>query len=363
MALVLVAATVVTLAGMSMVVRKTVPIDLDLVVWGLRFSVTGGEETLLSERVPFDRLVVEGCEAVVFPLVKIQSWRQASVEDVGAARFRCDPFEVGSKVTLHQDGPNATGPGNVERLTVPPGGSVRIETTTARPPAVRIEIAPGPPVNLTLRGGAPLALTAEFARLEGVELPAALADVTTYRVSPVSDLRVATVESAPDLKLVLTPGALTPPEQIFRATPDVPVTEVELLRWSDVIDGTESTVISGTLTYPSLPAIERAPLELDDFVELEDLTQFRLRTLALTRLEQLELDPPPPVSIDRDSLVVQVRFIGEASVVRVNGVGREVTLFEWLRTNPTVVVLALIAAAVFWSGWEIFIHFDARRSS
>jgi hypothetical protein len=335
------AVAAMSFAAIASSTRVPTDVELDMTSRSLMFTVGGDEPVqVLNNSTRLSRLAVEDCGLIALPPFRVEPTGQAQdVDDVvtlappapSAVRLTCDPSISGSKVLFRPPSDDASvALGTLGRVPIQPGDQVSLEVTAATRPYVRLEVSRKSSIGFVFEP-APFEIVSEFVSIEGAS-PAADGSVRRYRASLVDDdgERVANIESALALKLVMVPAPGVGADAIFRNALDIPMTTVSLFQRSEVDDRFVSTAITGSLTYPSQPNSPAMAIENGDSVSLHAESGFRLTRLGLQE--------------DGSALTFSMR--GIADEAQTEGVDRRVTLLQAVLVNRTMLVLAISAVVL-----------------
>jgi hypothetical protein len=257
----------------------------------------------------------------------------------------CDPSIPGSKVLFRPPGDDASVElGTLGRVPIQPGDQVSLEVTAVTRPFVRLEVSRKSSIGFVFEP-MPFEIVSEFVSIEGASLSAD-GNVRRYSASLVGrdGERVANIESALALKLVMVPAPGVSADAIFRNGLDIPMTTVSLFQRSEADDRLVSTAITGSLTYPSQPNRPAMAIENGDIVSLHADSGFRLTRLGLQE--------------DGSALTFSMR--GIADEAQTEGVDRRVTLLQAVLVNRAMQVLA-ISAVVLVQLWSLRRFWPARN--
>ena len=232
-----------TLVALSLAWRVTTPIQLEVLVRSVTLTIagrTGKTVPLLNNLTEFSTLVVDECDTVSFPPLRIDVDGRSTPASPSHLSFRCDPRVPGSKVLMHPlaetAGDTALELGSVGPITAQEGDRVGLDLTSKSPPEIRVQVARPVPFSFSLNKDTPFEIDAEFAEAGGLADPVDPDGVKTYRASLSSPLRMADVTSRGNLNIVIGLAGRAGAAETFRQDVDIPIESISQFEPSDVDD-------------------------------------------------------------------------------------------------------------------------------
>lgn len=320
------------LVAVAMTIRVTTPIELDIHARAVAFTVAGDRPVpVLNNSTVFASLGIEGCNTVSFPPLNI-GIDPAPLPSPKLVRFSCDTRVPGSKVLIRRSDEL----GSIGRILAQPGDRVALELINTNPPALRIEVSRNVSFEFSLRRDIPFEIVTEFVRVDGVPAPADPDGVVTYLANlPGSSTdRLASVESGPDLNIVVQPAG-DPNADLFRPDIDIPVASISLFQRSDVDDAFVSTAVEGVLAYQGRPDTESVQINTGEDVRLRSTSPFRIARLR----------------VDRANPQLWFQLSGDAAELAIAAQDRRLTLLDRVvsdRTSGLVGIIAVLASQLVW---------------